>query len=126
MKYRITQYAEALDRALEDKKPDEQKKVIRNFLNLLGRHRMLTRLNHIVHAYERHALKRQGLRKIIMEYAGGDAEAMRSEIEKMFRSKVLIKAVNNPAILAGVRLLVDDEILIDASARRQMYKMFKK
>ncbi|MDP3771939.1 MAG: F0F1 ATP synthase subunit delta [bacterium] len=126
MRYRITHYAEALDRALENKKPEEQKKIVRNFLYLLQRHRMLPRLNRIVEAYERHALKRRGMRKVVMEYANGKIDAMKNEIEKMLGKKIVINAVENPRILAGVRLLIDDEILIDASARHQMEKMFKK
>ncbi len=87
---------------------------------------MLSRLNRIVHAYERHVLKRQGIRKVVMEYAGGKMGMMSDEIEKIMGKKIAVDAVENPRILAGVRLLIDDEILIDASARRQMEKMFKK
>ena len=125
MRYRPSQYAEALHEALEGKKPAERASTVRQFVRVLSRHRVIGKSDSILAAYEKLNLRRHGMRKVKIESPGRVSDQLKKNIHEILDAKIHWQEVENPELLAGVRILVDDELLIDASAKRQVDRMLK-
>ncbi len=126
MKYRASQYAEALFEALEEKKPGERAGIIRSFVRMMFRHRVIGKSRAILAAYEKLVLREQGMRKVRIESPGRISDQLKKDIREILGAKIHWEEKENPDLLAGVRILVDDELLIDASAKRHVGRMLKK
>lgn len=126
MKYRITQYAEALHAALKNAPASKQKEVMRRFAVLLTRHRMSGKSDLVVAAYEKIVLRESGMRKVRIESAAPVSERLKKEIGGILGKKLVVEEETHPELLAGIKILVDNELLIDASAKRQLEKIFQK
>ena len=126
MKYRVSQYAEALVAATEGKGEAEQKRIVKRFADLLARHRMIGKARMICVAYEKIVLRKKGMRSVWIETAIPASEKIKKDIQAMLGKNIHIEATTNPDVLGGITIVVDDEILIDASVRRQMENMFRK
>lgn len=126
MKYRVTQYAEALHAVLRDAPAGKHKEIMRRFAEMLARHRMSGKSDFIVAAYEKIVLRESGMRKVKIETATPVRAPLKKEIEGILGKKILLEEEVNPELLAGVKILVDDELLIDASAKRQLGRIFEK
>lgn len=126
MKYSNSQYARAVRESLKGKSVSERREILKNFLAVLRKNRDAGRLNRILKEIERESLKAAGMRKVAVESAAELSRNTRKEIEEIFGRKIVMREKINPAILAGVKITVDDELLIDASASRQLSQMFLK
>ncbi len=124
MKYRIAQYAQALHAALKDAPASKQKETMRRFAALLTRHRMSGKSDLIVGSYEKIILSEGGVRKVSIESAAPMSERLKKEIGEIMGKKIVVEEKTRPDLLAGIKILVDDELLIDASARRQIERIF--
>ena len=126
MKYRVSQYAEALAAATEGKNEAEQKRIVKRFSDLLLRHRVIGRARMIYAAYEKIVLQKKGMRSVRIETASPASEKIKKEIHAMLGKNIHIEEITNPDLLGGITIVVDDEILIDASVKRQMGNLFRK
>lgn len=126
MKYSIKQYAESLLWALADKSKEERRLVLRRFIATLRKNKDLSRLNLIWHEAERQELKKLGLRKVEIESASEVSKTLKKEIENILGKRLFIKEKVKPELLAGIRILVDQEYFIDATAKRKLDKLFLK
>ena len=124
MNYRPLQYAQALYAACEKKSDADKKKIVRRFAKLLVEHRATGKTAAICAAYEKLVLQSKGTRKVRVETAGALSEKLKTDIRVMLGKNIHIEALTNRDLLGGVKILIDDEILIDASARRQMENLF--
>lgn len=124
MKYRVTQYAEALHAALKNAPASKHKEVMRRLAVLLTRHRMSGKSDLVVAAYEKIVLRESGRRKVRIESAAPVSERLKKEIGGILGKKILVEEKTSPELFAGIKILVDDELLIDASAKRQLEKLF--
>lgn len=124
MRYRPAQYAEALYEALEGKGPEDRRTIARNFARMLSRHRMTAKTSVILASYEKLSLRRHGMHKVRIEATSPVSKQIRKEIHEILGAKIHFEEIENPNLLAGVKILVDDELLIDASAKRQLEKLF--
>ncbi|MDP3795327.1 MAG: F0F1 ATP synthase subunit delta [bacterium] len=125
MKYTPRQYARALLEATAGVPQKEQKVRMRQFLKLLGRNGDRRQLARILSEVERQELRAQGLRKVLAETPNGLSPKVKNDIESILGNKVRIEESVRPELLAGVRLVVDGETLIDATAKRQIARMFQ-
>jgi len=126
MKYRPQQYAQALLAACEQKSDAEQKKIVKRFTDLLVRHQATGKTRLICEAYKKLSLRAQGMRGVRLETAGVVSEKFKTEIRAILGKNIHIEEVINPDLLGGVKIIVDNEILIDASARWQIEGLFIK
>lgn len=124
MRYTNIQYAKALVAALEGKREPEQKAIRQNFLRTLRTHRVWPRLNRILSEIEKEYLRGKQIRKVEVESASGLPEKVRREIFEIVGKNVDLRERANPELLAGMKILIDDELLIDASGRRQLRRLF--
>ena len=124
MRYRPLHYAEALHEAMKGASAKDARVLARGLARTLLHHRMLGKTGAILAAYEKLVLKRQGMQKVRIETPSPAGEHLKKEIQKALGAKIHFEEAVDPALLAGVKILVDDELLIDASAKRQIENMF--
>lgn len=123
MKYTIQQYGEALCALLYKKSDAERRVILANLFSLLRKNRELQRLNLILQETERRLLKKEKTRKVEVETPSPLSENIKKEIDKVLGKGALLKERIVPDLLAGMRILVDGEVLIDATAKRRLYKL---
>lgn len=124
MKYTNRQYASALLASLEEKPEERKREMIKHFLKILARKRDFRRINMILKNIEKQHLKKIGLQKVHLESPFQISPELKREINKIIGPNILFSETINPKILAGVKFLIDDEVLIDASAKRQLDRLF--
>ena len=126
MKYTVTQYSEAIAAALAPAAAAARPQMIRRFLALLQKNKDAKLLGAIMHKTERRWLAGQRLYKVAVESASPVTPAIKKEIEAallMMNKKPMWEERIDPSLLGGIRILIDDEFLIDASARRRLNRM---
>ena len=124
MRYQESIYAKALLRALEEKDESEIKKILKNFMAILLKNNDFSHLNSILGKVEKLYLTEEGVEKIYVESASPLSKNLREEIESALGKKVLINEKVRPNLLAGVRIILNEEILIDATAAQRLAKIF--
>ncbi len=126
MRHTIPQYAVAFLGALQGKSGSERREAIRRFLFVLRKNKDWQKTNRIVKEVEKQELRAQGLRKVELESTDPVSQEIKKELTKIFGKKLFFKETMRPELLAGVKILVDGEILIDASGKRRLDLMFNK
>lgn len=126
MRYTNKQYAAAFLSALKDKSGKERTEILRRFLTLLQKNKDWPRLNLILREAEKFYLRKSGLKKVFLETAQPASPNVKKEVEKILGRKIVLSEKINPAILAGIKILVDDELLIDSSAQSRLRKLFSR
>ena len=124
MKYKFAQYAEALAASLLEASPVEARVRVHAFAELLKKHRMLAKADSIMRIVERRLAKRAGATRVILESADAPSESLRKEVADLFDGKAWLEEKVRPELLAGIRILVDDETLVDASGKRRLAEIF--
>ncbi|MDP3710584.1 MAG: F0F1 ATP synthase subunit delta [bacterium] len=123
MKYTNEQYAEALFRAANEKAAAKQKEILRNFLLLLSRKGDFYRLPLVVQKFEKKYRAYNGINKVRVECPDGITSVVKKQIEKILGKKIVWEEKINPALLGGIKIIVNDDILVDATAKRQLDKI---
>ncbi len=118
-KYKAKAYAKALvdlDTSTEDKK------VVNNFLKLLERNGDMKKFREIIALAQKLLLQKTGNKKIALETARkiNAKDAAKSFIKKgdMVEEKI------NPALIAGVKIVVDGNRQLDFSLKNKLDSIF--
>lgn len=125
MRYSPKQYAAALNVALKGKNVSERRDVIKGLLGILRKNRDSAKLSRILKDLEMQHLRELGLRKVRVESASPLPPKVKSEIKDIFKKDVYLEEEINPELLAGLRILIDEELFIDASAKRRIGEMLR-
>lgn len=123
MRYTVKQYAEGLLRALQGKTEKQQGEVIKRFMALLQKNGAFQKRKEILKEAERQYLKQEKVKKVSVELASETPSGLQKEIEGALGTKIIFESSVNKNILGGIKILIDDETLIDASARTQIAKL---
>ncbi|MEK7098985.1 MAG: F0F1 ATP synthase subunit delta [Patescibacteria group bacterium] len=126
MKYTILQYAAALASALEDKTPTERKHIAARLFRHMTKARALKHLDRVVRETGRMMRRKRGIRAAEVETPAPLSPSHRRSIERALGSKAIITEKINPLLLAGVRMVIDEETLIDATASRRLEILFSR
>lgn len=124
MRYTIQQYGQTLAEALAKKSSDAQRQIIRRFLKILQRQRALPLLPQIMRRCEQALLRAAGARALTITSASALRPRTREEILRLTPQGFIAAERVNPNILAGMQIIIDNEILIDASGSRMIKKLF--
>lgn len=118
MKIKPKIYAVALAEAITSGK----EKIASNFLNILEKNGDLKKAKEIIALAEKLFIKKTGGKKIILETA---REVGSEDLLKMISGKndVVVNKIN-PEIIAGVKIVVDDEKQLDFSLQNKLNKIF--
>lgn len=128
MKYPAHIYAKALAEVIADssKKPNEKEsaKIVKNFLELVERNGDGMHLRKILEEAARFARGAAGIRKVSVESARALNTAQEREIAKFLKSDDVVEYELDPELIAGIRLVIDDEMQFDGSLRGKLDKIF--
>src|SRR3990167_1033287 len=124
MKYPMRVYREAYLKAIDNKSPAVERRITARFLSRLVRDRALSKIGQIEKGIRRAHMKNSGRSEIAVESAAKFDPKYRRELARMFGEHALIRETVSPDLLAGARILVDDELLIDATGRKVLRDMF--
>ena len=126
MKYTNKQYASSLISAIADKSGEEKKQALVNFINILKKNGDISKRSQILEEVRREYFKQNGLYKVDVETVSTPPENLAQQIEEKLGGKIAISNKENPDILGGIKILIDDETLIDASVKTQISRVFAK
>lgn len=124
MKYTPLQYAQSFLSALKNKPENEQKKMIGSFLYILKKNRNWHERGRIFREIEKQFLKESGIKKVSVETPSPVSKEMKKEIEKIFGGKIFWRERVKSDLCAGIRIEINDETLIDGTAKNRLKKLF--
>ena len=120
MKHSAKKYAIALAGVISEKKVDS-KKVTSNFLALLEKNQDMKKASEIIKMTEILMLKKSGNKKIIIEIA---RKTDTNELIKVFAKKGdVIEERINPALVAGVKIMVNGAHQLDNSLAAKLNRI---
>ena len=120
MKYNYKIYARALVSALDEAQDLAQKeKIIKNFLSLIQKNKDTRQLKKIIDFASKIIYKKEGRQRIILETARPQNN-LKNLFQKFFSEKDIIEEKINPNILAGIRIVINDEKELDFSFKKRL------
>lgn len=122
MKYKARIYADALVSAALDEKIDDKKLVV-NFLKLLGKNQDFKKAKEIIFLTETLLLKKTGNKKVIIETAR-KIEA-KNIVKSFIKKGDIVQKKITPGIVAGIKLTVNGEKQLDYSLQKKLNEIFK-
>ena len=129
MKYPAHIYAKALAEVIVDSSKKGHEKdsatIVKNFLELVRRNGDEMHLRKILEEAARFARGAAGIRKISVESARKLSAVQEQEVKRFLKADDVVERVIDPALIAGVRLVVNDEMQFDGSLRGKLDKVFK-
>lgn len=124
MKYSTNNYVNALAGALKET-PDEKKDIVlANFVKLIGKNGDMPKRDKIVEAVHKKIVNMNGGKWVDVELAREASEPRLRIIKEMFTDKDHVDFKINPALVAGVRIKVNEKEL-DNSLQNKLKKLFK-
>lgn len=124
MKYSSRIYATALAEALDGKPKEEQKQIANRFLQIVYKNRDKQKLGRILEETEKIILIKTDTAKVRLESVEPVSAKLKHEIKEVINKNVLFSEKIKPELLAGIKILINDELLIDASAQSRLNKIF--
>lgn len=116
-------YAEAFVKTLAGRHVSET--VIERFIASIRKHNDWARRNNIIRACEKKMRQRDGKELITIESARELSLAQREKLSLAWKGKNQdIEYRINPSLIAGVKIVIDEEKQFDGSLRRKLDKMF--
>ncbi len=125
MKYRRIAVARAFVEAITEH-PAKADHLIKNFVKFLYEKRLWKDAVKIIADIERLLLKKRGGRKILVETAAPLGEKARRDLEAGFNNTDVVYYAIEPRHMAGVRITVDDGLVIDGTLNAKLKKMFRR
>lgn len=126
MKYTPKLYARAFgDIASQHPKLNFQEEVqlLKNFLRVIEKHGDAGKLGKILDACERFLRAKEGLRKVTIETARLLPNAKKS-LKGFLKPDDIVEEKIYPALIAGVKITLNDEEQFDATLARKLKKLF--
>ena len=121
MKYLAVAYAQALTESImEADSSSARETVAENFYEFLKRNGDGAKINDIIKVAERLIRQKNGETKVLLESADELAKTEKERIKKSFSGKIILEEKIDENLKAGARITINDEILIDASAGREL------
>lgn len=123
MKHPPTIYARAFVGALDENSSKEELLRAR-FLKLVKKNGDLQNFPKIIREIETLLIKKAGGRRITVEVAREISKTLLQELERNFKKNDKVEVKTNPALIAGTRITIDGEKMIDTSLERRLRKLF--
>lgn len=125
MRFTNAQYAQALYETLKNKKGKDRAASIRRFVAILQTHKASSRIDRILEKFEAYSLAADGLLKVEVQSPAPISPEIRRDIHGALTQKIFFDESVHPELLAGIKLIVNNEILIDATAARRIDSLLR-
>lgn len=124
MKYQSDAYAESLAELLEEK-PQQKDEFIKNLKIVLKRNGDFGLFIKILKQATGLLIRKSGGREIVIQSARPLFKKQLEELKQQFRAQDSVETVVNPDLIAGVKIMIDNDQIIDGSLERKLRKLFK-
>jgi F0F1-type ATP synthase delta subunit len=124
MRYPTHIYARALAEVIETTKPQDEANIVKNFMDLVIKNGDGMHFEKILEETARFARKNSGIRKIVIESARELTPRNKKEIDSFTRPGDVVVETVNPELIAGARIVIDDELQLDGTLKGKLDKVF--
>ena len=124
MKYSPAIYSKALMGAIAGETEAVQEKIVESFVKLLKRSGDIEKIDNIMSVIEKATIKKKGGRTVDVIVPRKIPEALLSKIKNSFTAKDKITIKIDEKIISGVKIIIDDEKIIDNSLATTLKRMF--
>lgn len=126
MKYPAHIYAKALAEAIvATKGKAAEDAVVRNFIALVRRNGDEGHIRKLVEEAARMVRGKSGVRKVTIETARPSSEAQKKALRQFIKGGDIVEERIDPSLVAGVKIILDDELQFDGSLKGKMDTIFK-
>lgn len=119
MKYSASTYARAFIEVLSDPKVNSET-AAQHFLALIKKNNDEGHLKKILEEASRFARGKSGVRKVVVESARKLNAAQTESIKKFIKANDVVEERIDPELVAGIRIILDDEMQFDGSLRSKL------
>lgn len=120
MKITPKQYALSLYESMQNCDKDEISKRILSFIDILKKNNDLSQINKIIQCYYQHYRHVKNITKIEIKSSEKLGPHIISKILQKFNKQVEIEEKTDPALIGGIVIKINDNILIDGSIKRKL------
>lgn len=124
MKYPINSYAKALAEVIAAAKPAQEAQLAKNLLALARKNGDEAHLRRILEEAGKLARAASGTRRVTLETARALGRAQKESLRPFIKKGDVIEEKIDPELVAGVRIIVDDETQFDGSLRGKLDRLF--
>lgn len=128
MNYTPKQYARALYLAISETRPDDQDRVIENFVAILKDHGNLSRIDEIEQEFQNYDRETKGIKvanvATAQKLSDTQERQLVRELNEYLGGQVELRTVVDKGWIGGVVIKIGDE-LIDASVRKNLSELKK-
>jgi F0F1-type ATP synthase delta subunit len=125
MKYSAQLYARAFFETIKTAPEKKQEEIARRFIQVIRKNSDQQIIKKIFRQVRQLLIKNRGGRIITLEFARAVSEELRDKLKNNFSAKDYIEEVFRPELIAGVRVLVDNEKELDLTMRRNLKRIFR-
>lgn len=126
MKYTPDLYAKAFLATVGKASGKRQEELLRNFLKVVKKNGDWPLVGKIFQKVKRAEVSARGGRIVTLEIARELSQDILQKLKNNFSPNDLIITQVRPELIAGVRILIDEEKQLDASLRQKLRKLFVK
>jgi F0F1-type ATP synthase delta subunit len=119
MKYPVHAYADAFLSLIEEH-PEKKGEIVKGFARTLRSSGDAENADKIIACVEEKMARKEGRAKIKIYSARILPDALIQKIKNTFGKDSLVSHVIAPEIIAGVKIVVNDEIMIDATLKKKL------
>ncbi len=124
-KIKVNMYADAFVAALHGAGAKE--KLIGNFIESIRKHNDWSRRHQILAAVEKKWRRAQGKSLITIESARALSKDQEEQLGKRWKDKNSdIEYTTNPSLIAGAKIVINEERQLDGSLKRKLAELFSK
>jgi F0F1-type ATP synthase delta subunit len=123
MKYSTQNYAKALAETIVDGGAKEDV-IMRNFLALVRKNGDESHLPAIIESAARLVRSENGIRKVTISSARPFGKAQEKMLEHFMKPGDIVERTVEPSLVAGVKIIVNDEDQFDGSLKRKLDTIF--
>jgi F0F1-type ATP synthase delta subunit len=124
MKYSPEIYARAFMETVYSAPKEKQEKLLLRFLEAIKKNGDLPQIKRIFRAIQKAVVKKNGGRIINLELAHNISQELLAKLRNNFSPKDYLEIYFHPELIAGVRMLFDEEIELDLTIRKKLKKLF--
>ena len=125
MHYKPQFYARALSESLHARMSEKEKEsLVKNFVARVLRHGDGEDLKKIIAEVERMIREKQGIRKVTIETARPQKFNAHKLFGKFLEKSDVVEMIMNPNLVAGVKIIVNDEQELDMTLKSKLQKLF--
>jgi len=124
MKYPAHFYAKALAGVIAEAKGKREDEIVKRFVALVRKNGDEMHLRKIVEEAARFVRGKSGVRKVMIEVARAPGDAQRKMLQRLMKPGDVVQEKINPELVAGVKIIVNDEMQFDGSLKGKLDTIF--